>query len=80
MIGAASSGAMMSVDTVEDVKRACLLAGEGVGAEAVEHGKMLAVALRQRGGRRVPSPEGSVSLSQRRPKASGWDVHAPGYE
>jgi len=54
MIGATSSGTMMSVVTVKGVKRARLLAGEGVGAEAVEHGKMLAVALRQRGGRRLP--------------------------
>jgi len=53
MIGAVSSGAMMSVVTVEGVKRACLLAGVAVGAEAVEHGKTLAVALRQRGGRRL---------------------------
>ncbi|KIM56285.1 hypothetical protein SCLCIDRAFT_1220435 [Scleroderma citrinum Foug A] len=30
--------------------------------------------------RRSPTPEGSVPLSQRRRKASGWDVHAPGYE
>jgi len=50
-IGAASSGAMMNVVTVEDVKRARLLAG--VGAEAVEHGKTLGVALRQRGGRQL---------------------------
>jgi len=49
MIGIASSGAMMSVDTVEGVKRARLLAGAGAGA--VEHGKTLVVALRQRGGR-----------------------------
>ena len=30
--------------------------------------------------RRSPIPEGSVLLSQRRHKASGWDVHVPGYE
>ncbi|KAL4063095.1 hypothetical protein J3A83DRAFT_4193393 [Scleroderma citrinum] len=30
--------------------------------------------------RRSPTPEGCVPLSQRRRKASGWDVHAPGYE
>jgi len=30
--------------------------------------------------RRSPTPEGSVPLSQRRRKASGRDVHAPGYE
>jgi len=30
--------------------------------------------------RRLPTPEGSVPLSQRRCKASGWDVHALGYE
>lgn len=30
--------------------------------------------------RRSPTPEGSIPLSQRRRKASGWDVHAPGYE
>ncbi|ESK94890.1 rrna primary transcript binding protein [Moniliophthora roreri MCA 2997] len=30
--------------------------------------------------RRSPTPEGAVPLSQRRRKASGWDVHAPGYE
>ena len=29
---------------------------------------------------RSPTPEGCVTLSQRRRKASGWDVHAPGYE
>ena len=51
MIGATSSGAMMNVVTIEGVKRAHLLVGEGVEAEVVEHGKTLAVALRQRGGR-----------------------------
>lgn len=30
--------------------------------------------------RRSPTPEGTVPLSQRKRKASGWDVHAPGYE
>ncbi len=30
--------------------------------------------------RRSPTPEGAVPLSQRRRKASGWDIHAPGYE
>lgn len=30
--------------------------------------------------RRSPTPEGAVPLAQRRRKASGWDVHAPGYE
>ncbi|PPQ88715.1 hypothetical protein CVT25_009479 [Psilocybe cyanescens] len=30
--------------------------------------------------RRSPTPEGAVPLSQRKRKASGWDVHAPGYE
>ncbi|KAG2157830.1 uncharacterized protein EDB93DRAFT_1078135 [Suillus bovinus] len=30
--------------------------------------------------RRSPTPEGAVPLTQRRRKASGWDVHAPGYE
>ncbi|KAF9005919.1 hypothetical protein BDQ17DRAFT_1239571, partial [Cyathus striatus] len=30
--------------------------------------------------RRSPTPEGIVPLSQRKRKASGWDVHAPGYE
>ena len=30
--------------------------------------------------RRSLTPEGSVPLSQCRRKASGWDVHAPGYE
>ncbi|KAG6821456.1 hypothetical protein H0H93_010180 [Arthromyces matolae] len=30
--------------------------------------------------RRSPTPEGAVPLSQRRRKATGWDVHAPGYE
>ncbi|TFK51760.1 hypothetical protein OE88DRAFT_1712269 [Heliocybe sulcata] len=30
--------------------------------------------------RRSPTPEGTIPLSQRRRKASGWDVHAPGYE
>ncbi|EPQ56480.1 hypothetical protein GLOTRDRAFT_110820 [Gloeophyllum trabeum ATCC 11539] len=30
--------------------------------------------------RRSPTPEGCLPLSQRRRKASGWDVHAPGYE
>ncbi|TFK71659.1 hypothetical protein BDN72DRAFT_427527 [Pluteus cervinus] len=30
--------------------------------------------------RRSPTPEGIVTLSQRKRKASGWDVHAPGYE
>ena len=42
---------MMSVVTVKGVKRARLLTGGEVGAEVVEHGKMLAVALCQRGGR-----------------------------
>ncbi|VDC00959.1 unnamed protein product [Peniophora sp. CBMAI 1063] len=31
-------------------------------------------------GRRSPTPPGCVPLSQRKRKASGWDVHAPGYE
>ncbi|KAI0258707.1 hypothetical protein BC834DRAFT_910251 [Gloeopeniophorella convolvens] len=39
---------------------------------------------RERGGgspdRRSPTPVGTVPLSQRKRKASGWDVHAPGYE
>ncbi|KAJ2923904.1 hypothetical protein H1R20_g13189, partial [Candolleomyces eurysporus] len=30
--------------------------------------------------RRSPTPEGLPPLSQRKRKASGWDVHAPGYE
>jgi len=30
--------------------------------------------------RRSPTPVGTVPLSQRKRKASGWDVHAPGYE
>lgn len=30
--------------------------------------------------RRSPTPEGCPPLSQRKRKASGWDVHAPGYE
>ena len=30
--------------------------------------------------RRSPTPEGAMPLSQRKRKASGWDVHAPGYE
>ncbi|KAF8661272.1 hypothetical protein AX16_001373 [Volvariella volvacea WC 439] len=30
--------------------------------------------------RRSPTPENCVPLSQRKRKASGWDVHAPGYE
>ncbi|KAF9453523.1 hypothetical protein P691DRAFT_771296 [Macrolepiota fuliginosa MF-IS2] len=30
--------------------------------------------------RRSPTPEGCATLSQRKRKASGWDVHAPGYE
>ncbi|KAF5383519.1 hypothetical protein D9615_003594 [Tricholomella constricta] len=30
--------------------------------------------------RRSPTPEGAAPLSQRKRKASGWDVHAPGYE
>ncbi|KAG9312984.1 hypothetical protein JVU11DRAFT_6422 [Chiua virens] len=30
--------------------------------------------------RRSPTPEGAFPLSQRKRKASGWDVHAPGYE
>ncbi|TDL24038.1 hypothetical protein BD410DRAFT_720143 [Rickenella mellea] len=30
--------------------------------------------------RRSPTPDGAVPLSQRKRKASGWDVHAPGYE
>jgi len=51
MISAMSSGTMMNVVTIEGVKRVRLLAGVGVGA--VEHGKTLAVALRQRGGRRL---------------------------
>jgi len=51
-IGATSSGTMMSMVTVKGVKRACLLAGAG--AEVVGHGKTLAVALHQRGGRQLP--------------------------
>ncbi|KAF8518975.1 hypothetical protein BU17DRAFT_76009 [Hysterangium stoloniferum] len=30
--------------------------------------------------KRSPTPEGAVPLSKRKRKASGWDVHAPGYE
>ncbi|PPQ63301.1 hypothetical protein CVT24_006746 [Panaeolus cyanescens] len=30
--------------------------------------------------RRSPTPENTIPLSQRKRKASGWDVHAPGYE
>ncbi|KAI9509119.1 hypothetical protein F5148DRAFT_1189848 [Russula earlei] len=30
--------------------------------------------------RRSPTPVGTVPISQRKRKASGWDVHAPGYE
>ncbi|KZT59875.1 hypothetical protein CALCODRAFT_493131 [Calocera cornea HHB12733] len=30
--------------------------------------------------KRSPTPPGAVPLTQRRRKASGWDVHAPGYE
>jgi splicing factor U2AF 65 kDa subunit len=30
--------------------------------------------------RRSPTPSDATPLSQRRRKASGWDVHAPGYE
>ncbi|KIJ55655.1 hypothetical protein M422DRAFT_73428 [Sphaerobolus stellatus SS14] len=30
--------------------------------------------------RRSPTPEGCPPLSKRKRKASGWDVHAPGYE
>ncbi|KAG6890092.1 hypothetical protein C0995_012041 [Termitomyces sp. Mi166 len=30
--------------------------------------------------RRSPTPEGAVPLSQRKRKATGWDVHAPGYD
>ncbi|KAI0367047.1 hypothetical protein BV20DRAFT_613301 [Pilatotrama ljubarskyi] len=30
--------------------------------------------------RRSPTPPDAVPLSQRKRKASGWDVHAPGYE
>ncbi|KDR65723.1 hypothetical protein GALMADRAFT_232885 [Galerina marginata CBS 339.88] len=30
--------------------------------------------------RRSPTPDGAAPLSQRKRKASGWDVHAPGYE
>ena len=30
--------------------------------------------------RRSPTPPEAVPLSQRKRKASGWDVHAPGYE
>ncbi|KAJ6493674.1 hypothetical protein C8R47DRAFT_1119349 [Mycena vitilis] len=30
--------------------------------------------------RRSPTPESAIPLSQRRRKASGWDVSAPGYE
>ncbi|KAF8159687.1 hypothetical protein B0H34DRAFT_654826 [Crassisporium funariophilum] len=30
--------------------------------------------------RRSPTPEGAAPISQRKRKASGWDVHAPGYE
>jgi len=51
MIGTMSSGAMMNVVTVKGMKRVHLLAGVGVGVGVVEHGKMLAVVLHQRGGR-----------------------------
>ncbi|KAH8111019.1 hypothetical protein DFH11DRAFT_1616587 [Phellopilus nigrolimitatus] len=30
--------------------------------------------------RRSPTPENALPISQRKRKASGWDVHAPGYE
>ncbi|TRM65301.1 hypothetical protein BD626DRAFT_488319 [Schizophyllum amplum] len=30
--------------------------------------------------RRSPTPEGAVPLSQRKRKATGWDIHAMGYE
>jgi splicing factor U2AF subunit len=30
--------------------------------------------------RRSPTPEGALPLSQRKRKATGWDLHAPGYE
>ncbi|TFK25626.1 hypothetical protein FA15DRAFT_639148 [Coprinopsis marcescibilis] len=30
--------------------------------------------------KRSPTPEGCPTLTQRKRKASGWDVHAPGYE
>ena len=30
--------------------------------------------------RRSPTPTDAVPLSMRKRKASGWDVHAPGYE
>ena len=29
---------------------------------------------------RLTTPEGRVTLSQHRRKASRWDIHAPGYE
>jgi len=74
MIGATSSGVMMSVVTIEGVKRACLLAGEGVGVEAVEHGKTLAVALRQRGGRQFPKGVFSCHSTDARP-LDGTSMH-----
>lgn len=30
--------------------------------------------------RRSPTPDGAVAISQRKRRATGWDVHAPGYE
>ena len=53
-IGTMSSGTMMSVVTIKGVKRARLLTGAGPEAEVVGHGKTLVVALRQRGGHRLP--------------------------
>ena len=64
-----SSNVMTSADIVVGAKTARLL------VEAIEDGRRQG---RQRAGRRLQ--RGCVMLSRRRRKASGWDVHAPGYE
>ena len=72
-IGAVSSGVMMSMVTIEGVKRACLLTGE----EVVEHGKMLAVVLHQRGGHRLPKGVFPCHSTDARP-LDGTSMLSPG--
>ena len=73
-IGAASSGAMMSVVTVEGVKRVRLLAGAEAEAEVAGHGKTLGAALRQRGGRRLPKGVFPCHSADARP-LDGMSMH-----
>jgi len=74
MIGAVSSGTMMSVVTVEGMKRAHLLVGEGAEAEVVGHGKTLGVVLRQRGGCRLPKGVFPCHSADARP-LDGMSMH-----